>query len=408
MSDCSRDASNESPASSYSVLYEAVAVEPFPGTLRQRPSSPGSTPYVPRSPTLEPGQIESIPIDDTLTVTVISHNPQIIHLTEIPRFAPPSPTPSPLPVPPPGVTARILRDGEVLDALRVPPLIDTPTQRISIPSTLSPRSAFSIISRPDLDLAHCREIVQSVAQAYSDQQDRLNALAHENIARNAAYEKKLHDALEARDDAQDRYTELYLRHAPTPTPECPEGFIENRGRLPHFRIPLAPGQENLQARFIRQTPGSPTTAEGTMGTNEDLVYLIDLYAQSRLAPKDIAEPLPAWFLRACSSDSALWPQVLSATRALDDWGLLADMARYRAHDAQLRRLHLSVLNLEQEIASAEHCFDAVRARLVAAQAGKHLASLSALTTPSGQDRRAAQAVRHGRADPRGGRGRPPV
>jgi phage shock protein A len=80
------------------------------------------------------------------------------------------------------------------------------------------------------------------------------------------------------------------------------------------------------------------------------------------------------------------------------------MARYRAHDAQLRRLHLSILSLEQEIASAEHCFDAVRARLVEAQAGSRLASLSALTTPSGQDRRAVQAVRRGRADPRGGRG----
>jgi len=64
-----------------------------------------------------------------------------------------------------------------------------------------------------------------------------------------------------------------------------------------------------------------------MGTNDDLVYLIDLYAQSRLAPEDIAEPLPAWFLRVCSSDSILWPQVLSATRRPRRLGLLADMAR---------------------------------------------------------------------------------
>jgi hypothetical protein len=108
MSDYSRNASNESPASSYSVLYEAITVEPLPGTLRERPSSPGSTPYIPRSPTLEPGQIESIPIDDTLTVTVISQDPQIIHLTEIPRLAPPSPSPSPISVSSPSVTASVL------------------------------------------------------------------------------------------------------------------------------------------------------------------------------------------------------------------------------------------------------------------------------------------------------------
>jgi hypothetical protein len=155
MSDYSRDASNKSPASTYSVLYEAITVEPLPGTLRERPSSPGNTPYVPRSPTLEPGRIESIPIDDTLTVAVISHDPQTIHLTEIPRLAPPSPSQSPIPVPPPSVTARTLRDEEIRDALGVSPQIDAPVQRVTIPSTLSPRSALAIISHPDLDLARC-------------------------------------------------------------------------------------------------------------------------------------------------------------------------------------------------------------------------------------------------------------
>jgi hypothetical protein len=47
--------------------------------------------------------------------------------------------------------------------------------------------------------------------------------------------------------------------------------------------------------------------------------------------------------------------------------------------------------------------------LVEAQVGRRLASLSALTTPSGQDRRVAQAARIVRsAQPaRGSRGRPP-
>jgi hypothetical protein len=47
--------------------------------------------------------------------------------------------------------------------------------------------------------------------------------------------------------------------------------------------------------------------------------------------------------------------------------------------------------------------------LVEAQVGQRLASLSALTTPSGQDRRVAHAARIARgAQPaRGGRGRPP-
>jgi hypothetical protein len=85
------------------------------------------------------------------------------------------------------------------------------------------------------------------------------------------------------------------------------------------------------------------------------------------------------------------------------------LARYRATDAQLRRLHLTSLSLEQEIHSAEHRFDSVRGRLVEAQVGRRLASLSALTTPSGQDRRVAQAARtaRGTQPARGGRGRPP-
>jgi hypothetical protein len=360
MSDHSCNASNESPTSTYSVLYEAITVGSFPGTIRDRPSPAGGAPYVPRSPTLEPGQIESIPIDDTLTATVISHDPQIIHLTEIPRLVPLSPSQSPIPVPPSSVTARTLRDEEIYNALRVPSQTDTPARRIAIPSTLSPRSALSIISHPDLDPVHCREVVQAVAQAYSDQEDRLKDLAHENIVRNAAYEKKLHDALEARDDAQDRYTELYLHRAPTPTPECPEGFIENRGRIPHFRIPLAPGQDEVQARYIRLCPGEPTLVEGTMGQTDDTVYLEELYAQSRLTPEDVAKPLPVWFSRVCDSGSNLWPQVLSAARGLDDWGLVADLARYRATDAQLHRLHLASLSLEQEIHAAEYRFDAVR------------------------------------------------
>src|SRR6266849_4006725 len=72
-----------------------------------------------------------------------------------------------------------------------------------------------------------------------------------------------------------------LRAATTPTPlrhrsaPRPEGFINNEGRFPHFVIPHY--GYKARARYVRVSPTDPTSADATMGENDD-IYLFPIYA----------------------------------------------------------------------------------------------------------------------------------
>jgi hypothetical protein len=197
-----------------------------------------------------------------------------------PHITSPSPTRSPSPLPIPFPHAEIAID---VDADKNYPT--TPSPQVYAP--LSPRSALAVLQAFGTggDVETLRRVAQITASSLT--------------SRTVAYEARI-AALQAENDR--------LRTRPSPTPVrhrtsvCPQGFLPNGRRLPHFYVPY--NGHRAPARYIRASPGDPLSAEGTMGEPGSEVYAFELYATeypplSEEDERPPPKPLPEWFRDLC-------------------------------------------------------------------------------------------------------------
>jgi hypothetical protein len=163
----------------------------------------------------------------------------------------------------------------------------------------------------------------------------------------------------------------------------------------------------MQVRFVRQSPSNPTCIEGTMGGMGDPIYVIELHAQGRYNPDRKPVPLGDWFTGLLAPRGKMFIHVLKAARETDDWGLVADLARYRAYSDRLADYDNTLRGIENAREAAHDKLTATEARLACAQADQRLANLRALTDAQGAIRPTASThvgAGHHRAS--NGRGRP--
>jgi hypothetical protein len=157
-------------------------------------------------------------------------------------------------------------------------------------------------------------------------------------------------------------------------PPTPPGFITNGGRLPHFAIPHL--GHKAQARYIRLCPTDPTTAQGTMGRPQDPVYSLPLYATTYRTPVDDdsypQEPLPEWFRDLMHATEPSFRILLQGARVLEDWGVTADITRYRATSERLRDLAAAKEGIDAALATQRETLDLVAFRLGSARAAERL------------------------------------
>jgi hypothetical protein len=327
-------------------------------------------PYTPRSPTPEEGEL--VEHSDAAITTIISHDPYItetLTITDInsnPVLDEDPATSAPIPI-----------------RLRASAITFAPTPPLDIPRSISPRTATALISHPAITLDKAKAIVTAIANTCNGKIDAICHLSAEGIECSAAFEEVVQAAVDARKKAQAKLAELQRRVDDLEGPECPDGFIENRGRLPHFRIPIANGYPNMQARFIRQCPGNPSCAEGTMGGLGDAIYLMEITAQGRYNPEEDPVPISEWFNHLLAAGAKNFGHVLKAARALDDWGLLADLARARALTDQIASHDAALRNLDNAREAAIDKLAATTARLALAKVNQRLATLRALIDVDG-------------------------
>jgi hypothetical protein len=351
-------------------------------------------PYAPRSPSPEEGELVEHPgstvttvishnlyITETLTVTDINGNPV---LDEDPA------TPAPIPI-----------------RLRASAAAFAPNPPLDIPRSISPRTATALISHPAITLDEAKAIVTAIANTCNGKIDTVRHLSAESIERSAAFEEVVQAAVNAREKAQTKLAELQRRVDDLQGPECPDRFIENRGRLPHFRIPLANGYPDMQARFICQCPGNPSCAEGTMGGLGDPVYLMEITTQGRYNPEEEPIPISEWFNNLLAAGAKNFGHVLKAARALDDWGLLADLARTRALTNQIASQDAALRSLDSTREATIDKLTATTACLALAKVDQRLTTLRALIDVDGSIRLPSAAhIGPGNFRVSRGRGRP--
>jgi hypothetical protein len=349
-------------------------------TTSSKPTTPNPTneplPYAPRSPSPEEGELVKHP--GYTHSTVISHDPLIteditvadINGNPFPDVFPLTPTPIPI-------------------RLRASATAFFPSPPLNIPRSISPRTATALISHPTITLDEAKAIVSAIADNCLGKAATLHWLGKEGIDRAAAFEKVIQAAVDAREKAEERLKDLQQRVDELQGPECPDGFIENRGRIPHFHIPTAASQANMQARFVRQSPGNPTCVEGTMGGLGDPIYIIELHIQGRYNPDREPVPLSDWFTGLLAPKGKMFAHVLRAARETDDWGLVANLARYRTYSDRLADYDNTLRGIENARKAAYDRLVTTEARLACAQANQRLANLRALTDAQGAVRPAA-------------------
>jgi hypothetical protein len=193
---------------------------------------------------------------------------------------------------------------------------------------------------------------------------------------------------------------------------CPVGFEENTGQATGFYIPDDDGNQQ-EPKFVRFVQGANPHAEGTRGQGFP-IFLHHLYAPADYEETDLPmAQLPIWFTAALSRHSSMYNVVLRAALEHNNWGICADLIRYRQAEDQIGIWEARVEEAAQRVERAREERVQTRFRLEAARAHRHFANLERTNKPEdwqydddpGMVLPLRQLARRGRRQFRG-RGRP--
>ncbi len=155
---------------------------------------------------------------------------------------------------------------------------------------------------------------------------------------------------------------------------CPANFEPNRGQVQGFHIP-GPDGEVLEAKYIRFVQGANPHAEGTMGQGRP-IYTMSLMAPADYNTPDVPyESLPPWFMSALSRHSTLYNTVLHAALKHNDWGVCADIIRYKQCEDQVGLWEARMEDAANRLERAREDRTQARFRLEAARAHTHFIHL---------------------------------
>ena len=134
----------------------------------------------------------------------------------------------------------------------------------------------------------------------------------------------------------------------------PEGYVRNDDLVPGFDI-LQDGNL-VRARFVRLHTGDPTCVHGLTGNEKpgEGPYSKPVYATPMCSLVPVA--LPSWFHHMLIGHSARFEKLRNAALLTNNFGVIADVSRFRQDHDVLRQLVQ-----EQEMLSAE--LELVRERL---------------------------------------------
>src|SRR6266403_1966014 len=237
--------------------------------------------------------------------------------TPLEEFPPPQPSAF---VPRPGVP-RLLTPAPYAP---VPAGPTTSTNHILALRQMSPRSVRSAIATHDLPADTYwsiinRLVVTSEARTHQYQQDL--------ATQEADHKKKLDDHEETIE-----FLEACLVGYIDTFSQPPDRYVEN-GRLTTFTIPCGGGLSN-PAKWVKKLDNGRVVGYTTEDSPHDLPHVCEIYASPKYTA-DPAEPLPHWIHETLQGSAPGYAAFLNAVKATNDWGLEADVMRFRALDEHI-------------------------------------------------------------------------
>ncbi len=211
----------------------------------------------------------------------------------------------------------------------------TATNHLLALGQMSPRSVRATIASHDLPADTYRSIINGLVVTSEARTHRYN---QEVAAQGAEYKKKLDDHEETI-----KFLEARLVGYIDTFSHPPEGYVEN-GRLTTFTIPCGGGLSN-PAKWIKKLDNSRVAGYTAEDSPHDLPHVCEIYASPKYTA-DPAEPLPHWIHETLQGSAPTYAAFLDTVKATEDWGLEADVMRFRtlnervlAYKAQLDRTH---------------------------------------------------------------------
>src|SRR5229473_3525514 len=129
---------------------------------------------------------------------------------------------------------------------------------------------------------------------------------------------------------------------------APVGFSINAGQLPDATLPCGRNAGQL-AKWVRRLPDGRALLYAKDDGPGDQPYAIELFAALDLSNDTPAQSLPRWLLDALTGPSAAFHTIRGAADATLDWGLCAELLRYRELDQKAKAINDSISNLEAEV-----------------------------------------------------------
>jgi len=162
-------------------------------------------------------------------------------------------------------------------------------------------------------------VVTSEARTHRFQQDL--------ATQEANYKKKLDDHEETIE-----FLEACLIGYINTFSQLPDRYVEN-SHLPTFTIPCAGGLSN-PAKWVRKLDDGRVAGYTAEDGPHDLLHMCEIYASPKYTA-DPPEPLPHWIHKTLQGPAPGYTTLLDAVKATDNWGLEADVMRFRALDKQV-------------------------------------------------------------------------
>src|SRR6266436_2408746 len=197
----------------------------------------------------------------------------------------------------------------------------TATNHLLALRQMSPRSVCSAITSHDLPADTYRAIINGLVIT---SKARTHHFTQDLAAQEATHKKKLDDH-----DETIKFMEVHLIGY-IETFSCPpDGYVEN-GRLTTFTIPCGNGLSS-PAKWVKKLDDGRVAGYLAEDSPHDLPHICEVYASPKYTA-DPAEPLPHWIHETLQGLAPGYAAFLDAVKATDDWGLEADVMRFRALD----------------------------------------------------------------------------
>ena len=135
-----------------------------------------------------------------------------------------------------------------------------------------------------------------------------------------------------------------------------------------------------QARYVQLGTSPIPFALGTLGQEGDLIFQYDLFAAPSYIRESPTEPLPMWLIDAISGKSSSYHQAMDLARSTNDWGLVAEVARYHETDTRILNITGEIHALDCELQVAKANARQSQSCLEGARAPQRLRALQALDT----------------------------